>query len=132
MSPPRKRAAAAAAPLIQDRPADPPPRESTEKFAPNPVPGRRAGRPAPYDRYLKVIGPKEVGGVRAPGWVVMSLTDGQLAALVAGGHVTDYPAGAGWGDQDAPDAQTEADAPSKDAEPVTEDKPKTGTDKEGI
>jgi hypothetical protein len=126
MSPPRKRAAAAAAPLIQDRPAEP-----AQVFAPNPVVGVRRGRPEPYDRYLKVVGPKEVGGVRAPGWVVMSLTDGQLEALIAGGHVTDYPAGAGWGDEDAPDAQTEAVAPSKDAETDPEDKPKAGTDKEG-
>lgn len=95
MTEPKKRAPArpAKAPLIQDRPADPvrdrvpDAQDGGGGFPPNPVPGVRRGRPGPTDRDLRVVGPKEVGGVRKPGRVTMSLTEDQLSALIAGGHV---------------------------------------------
>ncbi len=82
MTPPRTRkgtAGPAQAPLIQPRPA--------EQFPPNPVAGRRAGPERPVDRVYRVTGPKAVGGVLAPGTVVLCITDAQAAALEAGGHV---------------------------------------------
>jgi hypothetical protein len=100
-------------------------------FPPNPVPSVREGRPAAYKRYLKVTGPKEVGGVLAPGWLTLDLTDAQLEALQAGGHVVDYPAGAGWGSDSSEDAESDADGPAGDAKPEPKDEPKAGADKEG-
>jgi hypothetical protein len=35
----------------------------------------------------RVTGPKPVGGVSAPGTVVLCLTDAQAAALESGGHI---------------------------------------------
>lgn len=132
MTPPRQRKAGPAeAPLIQDRPAAPAqkrpvldPANRDGEFLPNPVPSPRQGRLEPYTRYLKVVGPKEVGGVMAPGWVTMNLTDPELEALIWGGHVVDYPAGAGWGSDDTPESEPGAEAPPKDG-------PKAGADKEG-
>lgn len=130
MTPPRQRrgSAPAKAPLIQDRPAeraqrrvlDPDNRDG--EFPPNPVAAPREGRPRPSERRLRVVGPKEVGGVRAPGWLVMSLTGPQLDALLAGGHVEDWTGVDGWGSDDTSEPET-------DAGPA--DKPMTGTDKEG-
>jgi hypothetical protein len=117
MTPPRRKSAAASAPLIQDRPAEPVRDRSDAQggqgggFPPNPVPGVRKGPPRPVTRYLKVTGPHEVHGVKAPGWLQVDLTDGEVSALVAGGHVMDYPAGAGWGEdpktEDSPVEQTQ-------------------------
>lgn len=94
------------APPLQDRPAAPAkPRSPEPEFPPNPVVGVRRGPEQPTDREYRVVGPKAVGGVPAPGTVTLCLTDGQAQALESGGHV----------------------------EPVTEtdDQPLTGTDKEG-
>lgn len=142
MTPPRQRkggAAPATAPLIQDRPAakaapkapvlDPGNRDG--EFLPNPAPGPRQGRPEPVKRQLRVVGPKEVGGVRAPGWLEMDLTDSQLEALLAGGHVEDWDGVEGWGSDDTSDAEPEAHGPSVDPEPEPKDEPKAGADKEG-
>lgn len=132
MTPPRQRKGAepAKAPQIQPRPAEPAQGRQTaselgaDAFPPNPVPGVRQGRPRPYTRYLQVIGPHEVGGVKAPGWLELDLSDQELEALVSGGHVKDYPAGAGWGEDAAPDPEPEAEGEPKD-------EPKAGADKEG-
>lgn len=48
---------------------------------------RRRGPELPSDRLLKVVGPKVVGGASRGEFVTMSLTDGQLDALIKGGHV---------------------------------------------
>lgn len=146
-TPPKRRtgsAAAAKATPVQDRPAakaqpkadkapvlDPNNRDG--EFLPNPTAAPRQGRPEPVKRQLRVVGPKEVGGVRAPGWLEMDLTDAQLDALLAGGHVEDWDGVEGWGSEDAPEPEPEADAPPADpqAEPEPKDEPKAGAEKEG-
>jgi len=144
VTPPRERksaggAAPAKAPLIQDRPAakaapkapvlDPDNRD--EEFPPNPIPSAREGRPAPRRLRLRVIGPKEVGGVLAPGWLGIDLTDSQLDALLAGGHVEDWDGVEGWGSDDTSDAESEAGVPAADIKTEPKDQPTAGTDKEG-
>lgn len=91
MSPPLQPRPAARA---QQRDAVPAP-----DFPPNPVVAPKSGPEQPRDRTYRVVGPKAVGGVLKPGTVVLSLTDGQAAALEAGGHVEPT------GDQD-PDEPT--------------------------
>jgi hypothetical protein len=129
----RGRARPARQELIQDRPAaraqkrpvlDPDNRDGD--FPPNPEPGQRAGRPEPSTRHLKVVGPKEVGGVLAPGWLSMELTDSQLEALIAGGHVEDWDGVEGWGKDPEPDPEPEAEPAD-----TPKDGPKAGADKEG-
>lgn len=80
---------------IQDRPADPAPRKAPVldpnnrdgEFPPNPETPKKVTGPQTEEYDLRVIGPKEVGGVKAPGKVTMTLTQGQLDALLFGGHV---------------------------------------------
>ena len=142
MTPPRQKrtgtASAAKATPVQDRPAakaqerpvlDPANRDG--EFLPNPTAAPRQGRPEPTTRRLRVVGPKEVGGVRAPGWLEMDLTEPQLDALLAGGHVEDWDGVEGWGEDDAPDPEPEAGEPSADSEPEPKDEPKAGAEKEG-
>lgn len=115
MTPPRQRKAGPAeAPKIQDRPAGPAapkvldPDNRDGEFLPNPTAPHKAG-PAVAETYdLRVVGPREVGGVRAPGKVSMELTPRQLDALLFGGHV---------------------EAWTEDSEP--EDKPPAGDEDEG-
>ncbi len=138
MTAPKKRPAARPArqEQIQPRPAEPvrdrvlDPGNRDGEFLPNPTERAREGRPRPYVRYLRVTGPHEVHGVAAPGWLEVELSDMELHALVQGGHVVDYPAGAGWGEDDAPDSETEADAPLASAD-APKDEPKAGAEKEG-
>lgn len=100
MTPPRQRSGsggAARAPQIQDRPAAPATKKEPKavldpsnrdgEFPPNPVPPKKASGPQAEEYDLRVVGPKEVGGVKAPGKVTMTLTQGQLDALLFGGHV---------------------------------------------
>lgn len=96
MTPPRERKSGPAqAPKIQDRPAAPAapkapvldPDNRDGEFLPNPAPVPREGRPKAEERDLRVTGPKEVGGVVAPGRVSITLTEAQLDALISGGHV---------------------------------------------
>lgn len=125
MTPPRQRkgsAGPAEASKIQDRPAEPAqpkspkapvldPNNRDGEFPPNPTPVAREGRPSPTTRQLRVVGPKPMGpdGVRAPGWLEMDLTDTQLDALISGGHVEDWTGVDGWGQDDPPEAETDAD-----------------------
>lgn len=91
----RRKSGPAEAPKIQDRPAPPAapkapvldPSNRDGEFPPNPEsPKKQVGeQAAEYD--LRVVGPKAVGGVVAPGKVTMTLTQGQLDALLFGGHV---------------------------------------------
>jgi hypothetical protein len=77
VTPPRQRrsgAAPATAPQIQPT------------FPPNPVRPVREPREEPEPRLYKVTGPKEVGGVLAPGTVWLTLTRAQEAALLASGN----------------------------------------------
>lgn len=68
----------AAAPPVQDRPAEP-------------GRPRRTGREQPVDRMYQVTGPKAVGGVLRGGTVTLCLTRPQEAALIEGGHVMPVP-----------------------------------------
>lgn len=162
MSTPRRRKGSgpAEAPKIQDRPAAPAqpkaatapvldPNNRDGEFLPNPTPSAREGRPQATTRQLRVVGPKPMGpdGVRAPGWLELDLTDDQLDALLAGGHVEDWTGVDGWGEDDTPEAETEASgvavagtaegsgtaetggAEKPDNPPA--DEPTTGTEKEG-
>jgi hypothetical protein len=73
-------------------------------------------------------------GVTAPGWLELDLTDPQLDALINGGHVEDWTGVDGWGEDDTPDAGTEAGgAATADTTEATgqADEPKAGTEKEG-
>lgn len=102
MTPPRDRRGTggpARAPELQPRPAAP--AQPKDGFPPNPVVARKSGPEQPTDRTYRVVGPKAVGGVLAPGTVVLSLTDGQAEALESGGHVEPYVPDA---DQDEPTA----------------------------
>lgn len=137
---------------IQDRPAEPAqpkapvldPNNRDGDFLPNPAPAPREGRPQATTRQLRVVGPKPIGpdNVLAPGWVELDLTDDQLDALLAGGHVEDWSGVDGWGEDDAPEPETEASgaavagtaegsvaAEQPDNPPA--DEPTTGTEKEG-
>lgn len=93
MTPPRERGKArpTVAPPLQHRPAV---RAQSKTPAPEPVPNPvavyKSGPEQPRDRSYRVVGPKAVGGVLAPGTVVLSLTDGQAEALESGGHVEPY------------------------------------------
>lgn len=71
----RGSAAPAAAPQIQP------------SFPPNPVPPQRETREEPEERLYEVTGLQEVGGVRAPGTVRLTLTRGAEAALIESGNV---------------------------------------------
>ena len=92
MTPPRERGKARPTepPPLQHRPAA---RAQTKTavpapdLPPNPVVALKSGPEQPRDRVYRVVGPKAVGGVLAPGTVVLSLTDGQAHALELGGHV---------------------------------------------
>jgi hypothetical protein len=75
-----------------------------DDFPPNPVAAPRRGPEQPVDRAYRVVGPKAVGGVSAPGTVVLCLTDGQAAALELGGHVEPYDPNQ---DPDAPTVGTD-------------------------
>lgn len=83
---------------------------------PNPVAAATRGPEQPTDRSYRVVGPKAVGGVLKPGTVVLSLTDGQAAALEAGGHVEPY----------TPEDEPEGSGAEQDP-----DQPTVGTDQEG-
>jgi hypothetical protein len=143
MTPARQRKGSAEptkAPQVQPRPAEPARRRVLDpanrdgEFLPNPAPRVREGRQGPTERHLKVVGPKEVGGVRAPGWVVMELTDAQLNALLAGSHVEDWTGVEGWGSQDTPEPETDPDGAQDPSEPEpdqAQDPPMLGTEKEG-
>ena len=125
MTAPKKRAAARPARQepIQDRPAERAQRRVLDpgnrdgEFLPNPTPSPREGRPRATVRHLRVIGPKEVGGVVRPGWLEMELTDPQLDALLAGGHVEDWDGVDGWGSDATSEPETEAEAAPADAKP---------------
>lgn len=144
MTPPRQRkgnGGPARAPQVQDRPAAPAQRRVLDpgnrdgEFLPNPAPAVREGRQAPTERHLRVIGPKPMGpdGVRAPGWLVLELTDPQLNALLEGGHVEDWDGVPGWGQESPTEAEPDPDGAHShsDAEPDTAQDEGEGPSKEG-
>lgn len=123
MSPTRQRKSGPAeAPKIQHRPAEPAPPKKKQppldpsnrdgEFPPNPELPVREGRPEAKPRQLKVVGPKAVFGVEAPGWVEADLTEAQLDALLDGGHVEDWTGVEGWGKDPAP--ENEGDSPNEE------------------
>jgi hypothetical protein len=105
---------AAKARQIQERPAAPAaprldPSNRDGEFLPNPQPAKKTGRAAPETYDLRVIGPHTVGGVAPGGRVSMELTEGQLTALLYGGHVE------AWTEDPEPEDQP----PAQEPEPVT-------------
>jgi len=56
-------------------------------FPPNPVPPVRQASQEPEERAYEVTGPKEVGGVTAPGIVRLTLTPGAEKALIESGNI---------------------------------------------
>lgn len=57
------------------------------EFPPNPVPPVRQALQEPVERAYEVTGPKEVGGVKAPGIVRLTLAPGAEAALIESGNI---------------------------------------------
>jgi hypothetical protein len=90
-------------------------------FPPNPVPPVRVAPQEPVERTYEVTGPREVGGVRAPGIVRLMLSPGAEAALIESGNIV--PAR-----EDTPPPQPEEEQAPEDREP---EEPMTGAEKEG-
>jgi hypothetical protein len=88
-------------------------------FPPNPVPPQREAHQEPVERAYEVTGPKEVGGVRAPGVVRLTLTSGAEAALIESGNIVPVR-------EDSRPPEKE-----KAPEPPESDQPTTGTEREG-
>ena len=86
------------------------------EFPPNPMPPVRTAPQEPVERAYEVTGPHEVGGVRAPGVVLLTLSPGAEKSLIESGSVVPYE-----------EPEPEDTAP----DPVADEEPMTGTDKEG-
>jgi hypothetical protein len=56
-------------------------------FPPNPVPPQRQASQEPEERAYEVVGHKEVGGVRAPGIVRLTLSSGAAKSLIESGNI---------------------------------------------
>lgn len=96
-------------PQVQPNPAE---------FPPNPVPPKRAALQEPEERAYEVTGPHEVGGVKAPGIVRLTLTEGAERALIESGSV--IPAREPSPPEDEPALEQAAD-----------EEPMAGAEKEG-
>lgn len=88
-------------------------------FPPNPVPPVRVAPQEPVERVYEVTGNREVGGVRAPGIVRLTLSPGAEAALIESGNIV--PA-------KEPEPEPEEEQAPEDREP---EEPMTGAEKEG-